>query len=306
MFTRYYSSMKKDNRTQAAAYKGTLAAFAAYGMWGLFPLYWKQLANVESGQILAHRIFWAGIFCLALAVKKGRVLDLMAVLKSKKKFLILAISSILVSTNWGIYIWAVNSGKIIESALGYYINPLLSVAFGVAFFREKADVWTKASVSIATVGIIGAGMVYGSIPWLSILIATTFAIYGALKKTLGLDPLLGLTIETLLAAPIALAYLVLRQAGGAGAFIEQGAYVTLLLILAGVITAIPLLFFAQAANTISLQKMGFIQYLSPSGQLFLGVVVFGERPSQALLIAFISVIIAVFMYAFTRKRKAVQ
>jgi chloramphenicol-sensitive protein RarD len=295
--------MKMEDTGRAAALKGTLAAFTAYAMWGLFPLYWKELSRVESGQILAHRIFWAGIFCLVLALAKGRIPDLVNILRNRKKFLIIALSSIVVSSNWGIYIWAVNSGRIIESALGYYINPLLSVALGVAFFREKADAWTKASVSVATAGIIGAGIVYGSIPWLSILIAATFALYGALKKTLGLDPLLGLTIETLCAAPLALVYLIFRHLAGAGAFIDQGAYTSLLLVMAGVITAIPLLFFALAANTISLQKMGFIQYLSPSGQLFLAVVVFGERPSKALLVALSGVIIAVSMYVCTRKWK---
>ncbi|TXT43640.1 MAG: hypothetical protein FD137_1770 [Spirochaetes bacterium] len=281
---------------------GTLAGFAAYGIWGLFPLYWRQLSFVEPVQILAHRVFWAGLFCLVLLWSKGRFAEIRRLAKSGRTFGVLALSAIVVTFNWGMYIWAVNSGRIIESALGYYINPLLSVALGVLFFKEKADAWTRIAVGLASLGIIGAAAIYGSVPWVSILLATTFAFYGALKKNLGLEPLLGLTVETLIAAPFALLFLTLRQFQGSAGFIQQGFFTSLMLVLAGVVTAVPLLFFAQAANTISLQRMGFIQYVSPTGQLLLGMLVFGERPSPALMVAFAGVLGAVIIYIATRRK----
>jgi len=292
--------MGMKSKNNSSSVKGTVAAFVAYGMWGLFPLYWKQLESVGTFQILAHRIFWAGLFCLLLMALRGRLPEIIGIIKNRKKLFIIIMSSIVVTLNWGLYIWTVNTGRVIESALGYYINPLLSVTFGMVFFREKADGWTKAAVVVATTGIIGAAIVYGSVPWVSLFLAASFAVYGALKKGLGLEPLLGLTVETLVAAPFALGFLLARQVAGMGVYWNSGASVTILLTLAGIVTAIPLLFFATATNSISLQKMGFIQYVSPTSQLFLGVVVYGEKPSSALLVAFVGVIIALLLYVSTR------
>jgi len=212
------------------------------------------------------------------------------------------LSALAVTINWGLYFCAVNSGRVTESALGYYINPLLSVAMGVIFFREKADRWTKIAVSVAAASIIGAAIAYGSVPWESLLLASSFAVYGALKKRLGSEPLLGLTVETLVVAPFALIFLVARHAAGAGSFVNGGALATILLVFSGFVTAIPLLFFAYAANTITLQRIGFIQYVSPTCQLFLGIVVYGEKPTAALIVAFVGVLFAVLLYLLTRKK----
>ncbi|MFA5810127.1 MAG: EamA family transporter RarD [Thermoleophilia bacterium] len=294
--------MREKDKNAGLALKGTLAAFAAYGMWGFFPLFWKQMVSVESFQILAHRMLWASLFCVMLMAVKGRLPEILQVVKSRKKLFTLMLSAIMVTINWGLYIWAVNSGRVTESALGYYINPLFSVALGVLFFGEKADLWTKMAVSVAAAGIIGAAIAYGSVPWVSLFLAFSFAVYGALKKRLGLEPLLGLTVETLMAVPFILIYLVARHAAGAGSFLNSGALVTFLLVFSGFVTAIPLLFFAFAANSIRLQEMGFVQYVSPTCQLFLGVVVFGEKLTPALIVAFIGVIFAVLLYIFSRMK----
>ncbi|MFA5851327.1 MAG: EamA family transporter RarD [Spirochaetales bacterium] len=294
--------MNKDRKKAETSRAGTFAAFAAYGMWGAFPIYWKLLSSVEPFQILAHRIIWAGVFCFVLMAMKGRLLEIATLARNGKRLLAVILSSAVVTANWGLYIWAVNTGRITESALGYYINPLLSIAFGVLFFKEKADRWTRIAVAVAVASILGAAVVYGSVPWISLILAFTFAVYGALKKFLGFEPLLGLTAETLAAAPFALIFLIERQSAGLGSFWNAGLASTILLMLAGVATAIPLLLFAAAANSISLQKMGFIQYVSPSCMLFLGIVVFGEKPSSALLLAFAGVIFSVLLYVFTRKR----
>ncbi|HWR12786.1 MAG TPA: EamA family transporter RarD [Rectinemataceae bacterium] len=291
-----------DEKKAKASRAGTLAAFAAYGMWGLFPLFWKQLSSVEPLQILMHRIIWAAGFCLLLMVAKGRLQEILGLFRNRKRFLLAILSSLMVTANWGLYIWAVNTGRVMESALGYYINPLLSVILGALFFKEETDRWTRAAVIVATASIVGAAIAYGSVPWVSILLGLSFAFYGALKKRLALEPLLGLTVETLVAVPVALAFLFARQAAGAGSYWNAGVYVTFLLTFSGIITAVPLLCFAAAANSITLQKMGFIQYVSPTSQLFLGLAVFGERPSPALIVAFAGVIIAVFLYVFSRKK----
>jgi chloramphenicol-sensitive protein RarD len=294
--------MKKGlpDKTEVA---GTAAAFAAYALWGILPLYWKLLKGVEPMQILAHRVFWAGMFCLALMAVSRRLPEILVLVRNGKKLRLILLASLFACMNWGLYIWAVNSGRVTESALGYFINPLFSVVFGVIFFKEKADRWTKIAVGIACLGIGAAAVVYGSIPWVSILLALTFAFYGVVKKRLGLDPLAGLTVETLAAVPLALLFIVLRQTAGMGAFAARASIWTMVLLcLAGAVTALPLLFFAKAANSISLQKMGFIQYISPTGMLFLGLVVFREKPSPALLVAFAGVIIAVMIYVVSRKR----
>jgi chloramphenicol-sensitive protein RarD len=283
---------------------GSIAAFAAYFLWGILPLYWKLLKSVEPMQILAHRILWAGIFCLVLMALSRRLREILVILKNGRKLRLILLASLFACMNWGLYIWAVNTGRVTEAALGYFINPLLAVAFGMIFFKEKADLWTKIAVAAACLGIGAAAVIYGSVPWVSIGLAFTFAVYGVVKKKLGLDPLAGLTVETLASAPFALAFVVLRQTAGQGAFIAGGLSTTALLCLAGVVTALPLLFFAKAANTISMQKIGFIQYVSPTWQLFLGLAVFHEVPSPALLVAFASVIAAVFIYVFTRRSAA--
>ena len=282
---------------------GTMAAFIAYFLWGVLPLYWKLLRGIEPMQVLAHRVLWAGMFCLALIALSRRLPDILALFRNGRKLRLIAFASLFACLNWGIYIWAVDAGRVTESALGYFITPLISVAFGALFFKEKADRWTRVAVAVACIGIGAAAVAYGSIPWVSVLLALSFAIYGVIKKKLGLDPLAGLTVETLVAVPFALVFIALRQKAGQGAFFGGGsAWTTVLLCLSGAVTAFPLLLFAKAANTIPLQKMGFIQYISPTGQLFMGLFVFGEDLSPALLVAFAGVIIAVLIYVFSRKK----
>jgi chloramphenicol-sensitive protein RarD len=281
---------------------GTAAAFAAYGLWGLFPLYWKRLAGVESLQILCHRIVWAAVFTAAglLALRRGG--ELVALARNPRRLGFAAAASALIAVNWGTYIWAVNSGHVAESSLGYYINPLVSVACGAIFFRERMDKWTAAALAIAASGVAAASLLLGAVPWISLALAASFGLYGLVKKRAGLEPLVGLAAETLIAAPFALAFLLARRAAGQGAFGGADAAATALLFLAGLVTAIPLLLFAAAANRLTLTRLGFIQYLSPSLQLALGVFVFGERVQPPLAVAFASVILAVGLYFLTRSR----
>jgi chloramphenicol-sensitive protein RarD len=282
---------------------GTLAAFGAYGFWGLFPLYWKRLAGVDPVQILCHRIFWAAVFTIAVLALRGRLGALTEVLRSRKRLAALLASALLVTTNWGVYIWAVNNGHLTESALGYYINPLLSVAIGALLLGERLDRWTRLAVGIATLGVTLASFMIGSPPWISLMLAASFALYGYVKKRLGLDPLAGLAAETFLLAPLALAYLVFEQLSGRGGFGGSDQVATFMLAFSGIVTAIPLLCFASAANKITLTRMGFIQFVSPSSQLSLSLFLYHEKLTAPMAVAFATVIAAVAIYAATRGSK---
>jgi len=282
---------------------GTLAAFAAYGLWGLFPIYWKLLKSVEPLQILCHRIVWAAFLTIVALVATRALGSLAALFRDRKRAPYAVAASILVTFNWGLYIWAVNTSHVTESSLGYYINPLVSVALGAIFFRDRLDKWTVAAVAVASAGIVAATVLMGSLPWISLCLALSFGLYGFVKKKAGAEPLVGLAAETLIASPLALAFLAYRHAAGAGAFVAAGPTATALLVFAGAVTAIPLLCFAAAANRITLTRMGFIQYVSPTLQLALGVLVYGESVSAPMAVAFVTVVAAGSMYAFTRVRR---
>lgn len=279
---------------------GTLAAFATYSIWGLFPLYWKRLSGVEALQVLAHRIVWAALFTLLLLALRRELPALLRLLLDARRLLVAVAAATLITVNWGIYIWAVNEGHVAESSLGYYINPLLSVALGAVFLRERLDAWTRVAVGVAAAGVLGASILLGSPPWISLSLAVTFAVYGLLKKKAGFEPIIGLAAETLAATPLALGWLLWRHLEGAGALGGPDAGTSLLLALAGPVTAVPLLTFAFATNRITLQRLGFIQYISPSSQLLLAVLVYRERVPPALALAFGTVIVAVLVYALTR------
>jgi chloramphenicol-sensitive protein RarD len=288
------------NSAQSAEFLGTVAAVASYVMWGLFPIYWKRLSGVEAFQVLSHRLLWAALFTLVILAATRRIGVLASLVREPRRLLAAAAAALFISINWGIYIWAVNSGHVIQAALGYYINPLFSVAFGAIFLHEKLDRYTVAAVGIAVCGVIAASIMLGSPPWIPLVLAISFASYGLVKKRAGLDPLAGLAAETLVLAPFALAYLAARHAAGEGVFGGADGGATLFLALAGPVTAIPLLTFAYATNRITLQRLGFIQYISPTTQLLLGLLLFRERLSLALLVAFATVIAALLLYTTTR------
>ena len=276
---------------------GTWAAIASYGMWGLFPIYWKQIGYIDAIQILCHRVFWSAIFLLAVLWIRGMTRPFTAIFKQKQSAVAVTACGVLITVNWGTYIWAVNSGRVTESSLGYYITPLLSVALGSLFFNEKMDRFTKISVTIATLGVAVAAAMMGKLPWIAITLAATFSIYGAVKKKAGLDALPGLAAETIVVAPFALAWLLWVHHYGNGLYFWTNPKPTIFLILAGPITAIPLLTFAYAALRIPLQRIGFIQYFSPTIQLMIGLFIYGEQINPPMLLAFATVVLAVVIYS---------
>jgi chloramphenicol-sensitive protein RarD len=299
--------MTRDESTLPAhkeASLGTAFGLAAYGMWGLFPLYWKSLSAVPPVQILAHRIAWAFVFTLILSVALKKAAAFKALLHNPKRLLATAAAGLLISVNWGIYIWAVNIGQIVETSIGYYLNPLISVVLGATVLREKLDRGIIVSCVIAGLGIAILTFSYGRLPWIALSLAASFSLYGLIKKMTGLDALTGLTAETAVVFPVALAYLWFEHAGGRGSFGALGGRETTLLALAGIVTAIPLLAYAAGVKRIALSRMGFLQYVSPTLQLLLGVLVYGETVSGIRGVAFSFVLVALAVFALTRIKKA--
>ncbi|QOS99310.1 EamA family transporter RarD [Brevibacterium sp. JNUCC-42] len=286
--------MQSENRV------GVLYAIAAYTMWGFLPIYWKSVSFIPPGEILAHRILWSLIFAIVLVgLSKNwkRVMDFM---KKPKSLLLFLLASVLISANWMIYIWAVNSGHIVETSLGYYINPLLNVALGMLFFRERLDFWQLISLLFAAVGVCWMAINFGQLPWISLSLALSFGIYGVVKKLIQTDSITSLTLETVPVALISLVYIFWLQSQGSGSFGIADWGTDLLLIGSGIATAMPLLAFASAAQRVSLSTLGFIQYLAPTIQLAIAVFLYKESFTHSHLLSFICIWSALVLYTLSR------
>ncbi|MBI3151999.1 MAG: EamA family transporter RarD [Chloroflexi bacterium] len=276
--------------------KGILSGIAAYALWGFFPIYWKLLHDVPALQLLGHRIGWSfGLLILYILLTK-QMNDFRSVAFNRKTLGIYAIAGVLLSLNWLIYVWGVNAGFIVETSLGYFINPLLSVLFGVLFLREKLRPVQWIPVVIAAIGVIYLTVTYGRLPWIALSLAVSFGLYGLVKKLSPLGSVYGLTLETGIVFPIAIIYLVFIQANGTGAFLHDGATVDLLLIGAGIVTTIPLLMFASAAKQIPLNMIGVLQYFAPTIQFLIGVFLYKEPFDTTRLIGFSIVWLALIIF----------
>lgn len=265
--------------------KGLWLAFGAYFTWGLFPIYWKWLQVVPALQLLGHRIIWSFLLLVAFLAVTRRWREFRGLL-TKRVLAIYTAAALLIGVNWLTYVWAVNAGFIVETSLGYFINPLLSVALGVIFLGERLRPLQWLPILMAAVGVAYLTVTYGSLPWIALTLAFSFAIYGLVKKVAPLGSLYGLTLETGLLFLPALGWLTFSEATGTAAFLHAGPVVDLLLIGAGVVTTIPLLMFASAAQRIPLSMIGLMQYLAPTLQFSLGVLVYHEPFDQHRLIGF--------------------
>ncbi|UZQ52012.1 EamA family transporter RarD [Clostridium kluyveri] len=281
---------------------GVIYAVAAYTLWGILPVYWKLINSVFSIEILCNRIVWAFVFTIVITVITKQWKQLKLIAKDTKQMLYIFISSILIAFNWGLYIWAVNSDKIVDASLGYYINPLFAVAMGVAIFKEKLSFWQGGALFIAFIGVIIKTLQYGKIPWISLGLAISFALYGATKKSIKANSIVGLTLETTMLTPVALAYIVARQFSGAGAFQKESVVVILLLIGAGIVTAVPLLLFASGARRLPMSVLGFTQYISPTISLLIGVFMYHEGFTAVDMIGFCFIWAALTIYSISQMR----
>ena len=278
--------------------KGLIFAILSYIAWGVFPLYWKLLQIVPSEQILAHRVIWSLLF-LAIAILLMRKTPLLTYLRNPKIVGTLIVTSILIGLNWGVYIYAVNHGHIVESSLGYYINPIISVILGTLFLKERLNQLQMIAVFFAVAGVVWLTVHLGRLPWISLALAFSFSFYGFLRKKVNLESLPGLLIETMILAPFALWYLWHVDQNQTGVFLNHSQLIDFLLILGGIITAIPLFLFGMAATRIPLSTLGFVQYLSPTIQLVIALFVYKETFSPAYLISFCLVWIGLTIYTFS-------
>jgi chloramphenicol-sensitive protein RarD len=277
--------------------KGLLYGAGAYILWGLLPLYWRALHSVPALEILAHRVVWALVVTLALvALRRGGWAWLREALRTPRTIALFALSALLLSVNWGIYIWAVNAGHVVETSLGYFINPLVNVLLGVLFLKERLRPGQALAVAVALGGVLYLTVQLGAPPWIALSVAVTFGLYGLLRKTAPLGSLEGLTFETLLMFLPALGFLLWQERLGVGVFPHSGITTTLLLIGAGAVTAVPLLLFAAGARRLTLTTLGILQYIAPTIQFTLGVTLFGEPLTTARLIGFAMVWAALAIY----------
>lgn len=290
----------------ASTRTGVLTGIGCYVFWGLCPVFWKLLGAVNPFEVIANRIIWS----LAFMVLVCRVmhLDYLGLLRSRRTLRYLLPASLLITVIWSVYIWAVAAGNLVECALGYYINPLMSILFGVVFFKEKLTRLQTAATLLMAAGVLYFSVAYGQIPWIALALALTFALYGVVKKKGGCPPIEAIAVENTLAAPIGLAIGVATALiTGGHAFLADPASVaswgvTGLLVLAGPVTAIPLVLFSKAANNIPLSLLGFIQYVSPTLSLLLGVFAYGEAFTSAHAVCFACIWVGLALVSFEAVR----
>jgi len=288
--------------------RGLAAAISSYALWGVFPLYWYLLKAVPSMQIIAHRVIWCSVFVVGyLLLRDGGGWLRRALLAPKVGRMLLA-SSLLISFNWGIYIWSVTHGRVVEASLGYFINPLVSVLMGVAILHERLNPAQWSAVGIAAIGVLWLTFMHGEMPWISLALALSFATYGLIRKLAAVDAVPGLAIESLILFIPALAWLGWAEARGDGAFAHGDWSSDALLIVGGALTALPLIGFAYGARRIPYSLVGILQYISPTLQLACGVLLMGESFDRLQAVGFACIWLALIVYAvdgWRRSRAAV-
>ncbi|MDL2321781.1 EamA family transporter RarD [Desulfosarcina sp. OttesenSCG-928-B08] len=264
--------------------QGVLAAFAAYAFWGLMPIYWKMLEHIPASLVLCHRILWSFVFLFTLLVLIGQLRPFPRL--SARGWCLYVISSLIIGLNWFLYIWSVNAGLIVETSLGYFINPLFSVLLGLFFLGERLRKVQWIALVFACSGVIYMTIRCGRLPWVALVLASTFALYGFAKKKAPLDATPGLVLETAFLLPLALGLITWNEFNGTQTLLDSDLTTFALLASAGVVTSIPLVLFSSAAHRIPLYMIGFLQYISPTTQFLLGVFVYQEEFGKDQLVGF--------------------
>lgn len=272
---------------------GIIYALLAYGIWGLFPIYWKLLDSIPALEILSHRVIWSTILLLGVVSSYNHWQEFIKLLLKPKQSLPLLASASVLAFNWGLYIYGVNSDRIVETSLGYFINPLVNVLLGVIILRERLQLGQWVAVILATVGVGYSILAVGQVPWIALGLAFSFGIYGLLRKVIVVKPILGLTVETCLLTPVAIAYLTWHNDNHFG----QNELITLLLIGCGIVTSFPLFCFNSAVQSLRLSTMGFFQYIAPSLQLLIGVWLYHEPFTKNNIIVFGFIWTALALYS---------
>ncbi len=285
--------------------KGVILALSAYFFWGFAPLYFKLLEHVSATEILLHRIIWSFILLLCLMSFIGGFNNLRALLKEPKRILILCVTSLLIAANWLLFIWAVNNDHMLDASLGYFINPLFNVLLGMLFLGEKLRRLQWFAVGLAALGVLIQLISFGSIPLMSLALASSFGFYGLLRKKANVDAKTGLLVETAILFPVALTYLLLTLDTASANMLNNDLHLNLLLIAAGVVTTVPLLCFAGAAVRIPLSMLGFFQYIGPSIMFLLAITLYKEpfNIEKSITFGFIWAALVVFTVDMMIRRK---
>ncbi len=282
---------------------GLLAGGSAFLIWGLVPIYWKMLSHVPALETIIHRIVWSFVFLLPVILFQGKFKEFINTFKSFKTIKWLFVTTLLVASNWFLFIWAVNNDLILQASLGYYINPLVNVLFGFLFLQERLRKFQIVAVIIAATGVLYLTYQYGSFPYIAIILAVTFGLYGLIRKKLNLNSAVGLAIETLILTIPGLIYLVWLENTGTATFLHADYITDIFLICTALVTALPLLLFNIGVRRLRLATIGFLQYIGPSMMLILAVFVYGEPLSMHQLIAFIFIWTALAVYTVDSIRR---
>jgi chloramphenicol-sensitive protein RarD len=292
------NNLDADSSSKTIAQSGTLYAVLAYTAWGLLPIYWKFFGQIPAIEVLSHRMIWSMVFLTLILLVQRRQAEFKQLWQSPGRLGVLLTTALLLTFNWGLYIYGVNTDRVVETSLGYFINPLVSVLLGFLFLKERLSRGQKLAVVLATVGVINFVWYVGQVPWIALGLAISFAFYGLLRKIVPVAPMVGLAVETLLITPLALAVVGYWAATGAGYFGEDWV-TTLLFIGAGVMTSLPLLWFNNAAKRLRLSTLGFFQYVAPSLQLILGVFLYHEPFTHTHAVTFACIWSALAIYSAT-------
>ncbi len=285
--------------------RSSFSVLGCYVLWGLLPIFWKLLANVDSVYVLAQRVLFSCIFCLAIIILKKNGSSVKSILKSKTERRRYFVCGILISINWGVYILTVAMGKILEASLAYYMNPLFSVVIGALIFKEKLSAVQWVSVGLALVGVMISVIAYGNVPYLAIIIGLSFALYGAMKKTIKAESEVSICMETMSVLPLALAFIVYAQLSGYTTFSSLSNAEMLLLAASGAVTSIPLMLFAKGIRKTSITTSGILMYINPTLQLLVGVLIYNEvfTKMNAITFAFVWAAVILFVLDSLRKHK---
>lgn len=291
--------MKTEDTTQTTrrTISGLIFGGASFLIWGVSPLYWKALGSVPAVEIVLHRIVWSFVFLVPLVLLRKKWTEFTSTLRNRPAMLILLVSTLLVSCNWLIYIWAVNAGHLLQASLGYYINPLVNVFLGTVFLKEKLRRPQAFAVLLAALGVLYLTFFFGQFPWIALTLAFSFGLYGLIHKTMTMGSLVGLTTETLIAGVPALACLLYLGHLGQGGFLHQGIGIDLMLMASSVVTAVPLLFFSFGTRRLKLSTMGILQYMAPSCMFLMAVFLFEEPFYRAQVISFLIIWTALAIYS---------
>ncbi|WP_057829895.1 EamA family transporter RarD [Colwellia sp. TT2012] len=297
------STATTDQLEANSSRNGALSALSAYLLWGFAPIYFKLLNEIEPGEILMHRVIWSALFLLVMIVVMKKWSQLVTVFRQPKILLLLSLSASFLAVNWFLFIWAINNNHLLDASLGYYINPLFNVVLGMIFFHERLRRNQLIAVGLALTGVLVQLIALGTLPMISLALASTFAIYGLIRKKLPVNSFIGLFIESLLMLPIALIYWFFFVDSSTSNMALNSSSLNFTLIMAGLVTTAPLLLFTIAAKRLTLSSLGFFQYLGPSIMFLLATFYYQETMKSAELITFIFIWAALALYTLDSLRK---